>query len=1198
MTTITYKAGTTYPIYEDEKEITMEYVDGTNITLLSQVFSSSGYEIKEWNTSENGTGESYKLGTTILVGEDVPTELYAIWQLSNAGRIIIKNGTEELDVSNLLLSMDAYFGKNQPFPYVIITLTKQLIDEDYWEERKKYDLNGTTYTTPPSLIQSQTIFKTNVFSVEGDWIYERIEDNGDQSYKITCVDKSYMMKSTTLEDVFYFTYKAGTYTLPYLGFTTYTKTSGNNEDVITFSKPANFNGDIKIYVDTTSTPKLSRISGDCADIFRIISHVVRGSDYTNGFCIDAGYMYDISSSYTVKEEYTMSEIEALKNSTHISLTGSGGKRADIVTVRANEYCWDTIKSFGLLTNRVPFFYDLAYFVDYDSDTVEDAGNIWIDWGGDDSTITDKDGTEYTNLAINNLSANDDQGSQYMRASQRVMSEGYSFTTKITDATKTTMGNDIKHMYVESTTDNATRDFQTQLIALNTLIRNYKPGDAVQFDIAETIHADKTIETLDPGEIDYVGQIFLLEDDDSLTSTYWKSVTSTTFERITESEIESERQSRFSAYSIARKLVDNQNGITLTNVPLAQTYIAYPSLITQYTWGEPDFMDEESSLSSLESITQDTTLDNTADLTISDNYSAKIAVGNQKLSEIDTDKAGYTGILLEKNVDAELYRLSGYSNGVLQTYINSDGKFMSGNRNSPNRVTIDEDGLKIGDVTPVIPESREWDSTKTYSSGDFVYYNNKAYISTQSSNKGNIPSTSSSYWKIVSASTDGVAKWDSTKTYAVGDAVVYNNMTWYAKSANTGNTPSTASSYWTLSTVYTSQLGGTIITSSNNVKTTSTTGSSSNGEGVLLDSTGLKTYNSSGILQCEVGTDGAITAGAGAIRMYSEGFGAAYRTLGDIEYPVISITDEGLRICGCQSYEESGATDFTNPTSVRFYPFMYRNSDGTTNSPWGQIAFLADIINAKDVSVFSFASMKITSRAGVPIKIGTTTNYDSKSTSTYLNIIDFAKTPPFFETFLNFARNTGEYSKNNTKSYPSYELENPFQRIITTPSRYLNGYDTIGGSSSSPETLYVCTADGTTSTPPGDGWSKTTTFPQTAGQEISIWSPLAEYNKGDYVVYINDLAGLPNFIQCGYCTPHENIVNAGWTWVNFPYAFPTRVDYASITSVRVQSGGEGNDFVAGNSMGSTTSDPVQAPTNKGMLCRHERGLGFFWIAIGH
>lgn len=935
MTTITYKAGEIYPIYEDEKEITMEYVDGTNITLLSQVFSSSGYEIKEWNTSENGTGESYKLGTTILVGEDVPTELYAIWQLSNAGRIIIKNGTEELDVSNLLLSMDAYFGKNQPFPYVVITLTKQLIDENYWEERKKYDLSGTTYTTPPSLIQSQTIFKTNVFSVEGDWIYERIEDNSDQSYKITCVDKSYMMKSTTLEDVFYFTYNAGTYTFPYLGLATPTKTSGNNEDVITFSKPTNFNGDIKIYADTTgTTPKLSRISGDCADIFRIISHVIRGSDYTNGFCIDAGYMYDISSSYTVKEEYTMSEIEALKNSTHKPLTGSGNKRADIITVRANEYCWDTIKSFGLLTNRVPFFYDLAYFVDYDSDTVEDAGNIWIDWGGDDSTITDKDGTEYTNLAINNLSANEDQGSQYMRASQRVMSEGYSFTTKIADATKTTTGNDIKHMYVESTSDNTTRDFQTQLIALNSLIRNYKPGDAVQFDIAETIHADKTIETLDPSEIDYVGQIFLLEDDDSLTSTYWKSVTSTTFERITESEIESERQSRFSSYCIARKLVDNQNGITLTNVPLAQTYIAYPSLITQYTWGEPDFMDEEGSLSSLQSITQDTTLDNTADLTISDNYSAKIAVGNQKLSEIDTDKAGYTGILLEKNIDAELYRLSGYSNGVLQTYINSDGQFMSGDRSSPNRVTIDKDGLKIGDVTPVIPKSQEWDSTKTYSSGDFVYYNNKAYISTQSNNKGNTPSTSSSYWKIVSASTDGVAKWDSTKTYAVGDAVVYNNMTWYAKSTNTGKEPSTSSSYWTLSTVYTRKLIGDIITSSNNVQTTSTTGSSSSGGGVLLDSYGLKTYNSSGALQCEIDTNGVIIAGAGAIKLNADGM-TTYKTSTSTTQCKITTSGEFLSgFSGDKAYISLGSsglklTSVSDTTRYAQSAIHFYASDGST-----------------------------------------------------------------------------------------------------------------------------------------------------------------------------------------------------------------------------------------------------------------------------
>ena len=122
MTTITYNAGSTYASNEDNTPIIMEYHSGEEIILMGQVFSSAGYEIKEWNTSEDGTGTTYQLFEEYEGTDDLT--LYAIWQLSNAGQVKIKNGGEELDISNLLIGMTTYFGRNQPFPYTVLTMTK------------------------------------------------------------------------------------------------------------------------------------------------------------------------------------------------------------------------------------------------------------------------------------------------------------------------------------------------------------------------------------------------------------------------------------------------------------------------------------------------------------------------------------------------------------------------------------------------------------------------------------------------------------------------------------------------------------------------------------------------------------------------------------------------------------------------------------------------------------------------------------------------------------------------------------------------------------------------------------------------------------------------------------------------------------------------------------------------------------------
>lgn len=828
MISITYNAGSTYASSDDTTPIITEYQNGDEIILMGQLFSSAGYEIKEWNTSEDGTGTTYQLfeeysGTDNLV-------LYAIWQISNAGQVKIKNGSEELDISNLLIGMTTYFGRNQPFPYTVLTMTKQLVDKEYWAERRTKDLSDpkyNNYTFPPERVQFKTRFSTDVFSVNREWLYERIEDNDNQTYSITCVDRTYMMKFTTLNMLFDFTYANDNYTFNYLDDINTQKTSvSSTEDKISISA-IDFIGTVDVYIDHSNTPYITKISGLASNIFKIIAHTIGGYLYEDGFVIDDGYMPQLPANYEIKDSYTSEEIATLKG-THASLNGDGDvHRADWVTLRPDEYCWDVIKSLGLLSNRIAFFYDRAYFVDYYSTPhkYDDVSPLWIDWSGNDEQF-EENGVTYTRLQINNLSANNDQGSRYVRSSQKVISEGYEATISISDANTMTSGQDIKFMYAENVSnDNGvytfsteTRNFQTRLVALNTLIRYYLPGDAIQFDMAETYHANREFSKL-PNTTEYEGEIVAINDDATLTTTYYKSsyVTPTTVKwtRVSDRDIEAVRDARFDVYSLSPIIHDEQNNIILNNVPLAQTAIFYPSMITQYTWGEPEFMDEENSLSSLEGTAQDSMLDNTSDTSISNNYSAKIVVGNQKLAELKDDRNGFSGLILEKNWDADLYRLSGYNNGSLQTYINSKGEFLSGDQTSPNRVKIDRNGLTIG---------------------------------------GEIPTPG--------GGGNGLELWDSTKDYKRGEGVTYNNMVYVATSDNKGQTPSKSSTtYWQYQGS-TSQLYGEIDASSNNVV--------SGGGYVKIDSSGLQTYNSSGTVQCTVGSDGKITAGGGAVKLDSNG----------------------------------------------------------------------------------------------------------------------------------------------------------------------------------------------------------------------------------------------------------------------------------------------------------------------------------------
>lgn len=724
------------------------------ITISGQIFSMAGYEIKEWNTAIDGTGTTYASESGYL-GPDL--ELYAIWQLSNAGALLItnvvNNQVQQLDISNALQGITAYFGKNQPFAYIVLEVLKSpfMQGSGYWEDRLAHDLNVlnpdySNYTYPPPLDQVGTVFTTDVYSIKGTWLYERVEDGGEFSYKIVCVCPAYFLKKTTLATVFNFSRNSTAqsqskytfFNIPQL-YSKYEEYDVSpNMDRISFS----YNGTlrIRVYVRHEDTAYIDRIEADGGELFRLLSIVVGGYSWSN-VVLDDGYMPftgNDPSDFVINSKYTKSEIEALKQNKY-PLSGYGKYHADTVTLRPDEFCWDVIDSLGTLSNRTPFFYDKAYFVDYDSGSqnVQLVSKFKLNWGGDDSTDTDG----YFNPEFNSISTNQDQGSEYVLSSQKVISEGYEYEIKISDAPTTNSGKDIKFLARENASsssgayvfDTTTRNFQTQLIALNTLMRWYKPQDAVMYSIQETIRPDRVVYTYPTSSLsaNFNGEIISYLDDDRLVDIYFKGLIddisgTTTWSRVTDFEMRRDRQGGFSPYALCSEIFDVQNNIKLYNVPLAQTVLTYPEMITEYTWGEPYFIDEENALSSLETVARNTTLDNTADMTISNNYAAKLVVGNQKLSEVQDDRAGFRGLIMEKNWDAELYRLAGYgpnANGdtVLQSYISSDGKVMAGN----GSVMIYSGGIVTGyggSQTKVITNTSNvtYDSNKTYKIGDIYF----------------------------------------------------------------------------------------------------------------------------------------------------------------------------------------------------------------------------------------------------------------------------------------------------------------------------------------------------------------------------------------------------------------------------------------------------------------------------------------------
>jgi len=86
---------------------------------------------------------------------------------------------------------------------------------------------------------------------------------------------------------------------------------------------------------------------------------------------------------------------------------------------------------------------------------------------------------------------------------------------------------------------------------------------------------------------------------------------------------------------------------------------------------------------------------------------------------------------------------------------------------------------------------------SYALGDVVTYGGYVYQSTLANNQGNTPSTSPSYWSLVTTGFSVQGAWSTTTAYKVGNVVTYGAYVYVSLLDGTGYNPASNPTYWSL-----------------------------------------------------------------------------------------------------------------------------------------------------------------------------------------------------------------------------------------------------------------------------------------------------------------------------------------------------------------------------------------------------------------
>lgn len=689
-----------------------DFVDTTQLFLFPpNLFNIEAYEIDYYYTWVGGAeGDRYTPGTILdpeidTMPED-GTEFYTAWKEGDRGYLALIYDDITIDISDLLLGANVTYGKNQPFPYGEVTISKQIFNsDDYWASRIEMSLyqgDATPITKKPVLKQGSTRVLIGVYGMEGEWEFQRVKDI-ETTYNLICVHPAHRLKNIALDSLF----TLGPYTqTPDDAYLTFPNLLG--EEVFYFRKDGvlspncsyvsgtpsmwiveGFMGsgvDLYIEVGVHKSPTVSKLTGPPSEIFKLLVHLGIGTSYSD-MKVDLGTTL-IDSNFEFTETVSSDNMDNLKKENKSIETNEYLKNTSI---RAQGNMWEVIQSLGHLANCEAFFYDKAYFVDYVTpDTSVDKLLLNYENVPADGWITEE---------VLNIVDNLDQGSQAIQTSQTVFSENYTTSMAVEGSSKYLIeGTDVKYIYPDTPEEGYVKDrrnFQIKTIALNLLLKNYQPGDVVSYSVSEIKRADVFYDNKEEMEADLVNQSegIIAQVGVGYFAEYYIC---TIVGGLTKAWVEFKfnvnpiRGGKYSIYSRANHIKDEQNDLELFDVPLALTTLSYPSCMTTYVWGNPEFLDTEQALKEVESGVADSTKTGTDDTVISDKYSAMMVYGNLSVAEIDEDRNDFTGMILEKNWDTELYQFAGYKNGKVQAKFNTEGKVEAGGGD----VIMDEEGLTV------------------------------------------------------------------------------------------------------------------------------------------------------------------------------------------------------------------------------------------------------------------------------------------------------------------------------------------------------------------------------------------------------------------------------------------------------------------------------------------------------------------------
>jgi len=412
------------------------------------------------------------------------------------------------DASSIIISTEIQYGKNQPFMFLSVKLVKPIFNtDDYWQQQ--YDKNPThpLASTKPKITVGTSRIRVNTYGEANNLTIVRINDSDDGFIEFIGAQNMYRSKSITIGSLFNMVYNNSstpTFSLemmPWMMLPPPAPSQNQTEtgdfrytQNVPFDYPANtIPSSLKAFLNTSKGDvKLEMIEGNTTDLFKWISWMIGNySPFTGEMVVDSALKYKHGPA-SGKPELT----DAYASHQIVNLREEKVGNEIIVKVRPDMKCWDLLKHFGNLTLRTPFFYDKAYFVNYEPNngsTVNTTGTylpggLIIDYGANTDYVfatlssfltpphTDVNGVNVvfkvgdtvgiladdsirwitgisplTHIIVTpemtaGIALNLDQGERYLLQSQTVASENFEWTSYISDRISRVGADDIKTGY--------------------------------------------------------------------------------------------------------------------------------------------------------------------------------------------------------------------------------------------------------------------------------------------------------------------------------------------------------------------------------------------------------------------------------------------------------------------------------------------------------------------------------------------------------------------------------------------------------------------------------------------------------------------------------------------------------------------------------------------------------------------------------